>query len=661
MPLSESQAREAAILMILLAEGDVARLPETALSALRSLAASNDAEIYDTVMQLDEEYPDAAIGDAWIDAESAYLERSRGGEQATPPVDTTVDDRRYVNLCFAWPYSLTPCPGDLQLATDVEYQLRLDIGELSDLSILRDDHPFNTRLLPRTDDGHWLTVAVTSSDFTTPGRSFPLFLPKNGRSWACGCPPGGTHGCTPQRRSDHLYIAVSTPSEPGPALLGIGIYAGRRLVQHITVTAQIEVAESLGVPQRAITDFTLTAQLSDLGKHDRLAAPALSIGVSPATSNCSDILLAGTDRPLVLNMTEHQMQSLLNRGRDLLLAAHKAASIRKNLDRLAIFGREALIALADQGSTRKLLRERLSSPSVIQVAQIGAANITLPWALFYDIPIQTGSTASHRTCPVVDELAALAAGARTCPYEQSHSTGTICPFGFWGYRHFIELPATAPNGIPLRINTSSKSRMVAGYGDILHSTRHLDSLAAAMPDVTISPHRHRTALMDAICSDDLSMLYCFCHCHTTKPGDGGSSYLDFGGRDNRLTPGDLASYEPDDLPYWKRNAPLVFINGCETGSTRMDSWLGFVRAFGSMQASGVIGTEIPVRSGAASAIANEFWTHLGTRHTVGESLHAARIRLLRTGDLVGLGYTAYCSAHLRLAPSGGASTAEGEQ
>jgi CHAT domain-containing protein len=142
-------------------------------------------------------------------------------------------------------------------------------------------------------------------------------------------------------------------------------------------------------------------------------------------------------------------------------------------------------------------------------------------------------------------------------------------------------------------------------------------------------------------------------------GEGGSPYLDFGDRDNRMTPGDLASHESDELPYWRRNAPLVFINGCETSAARIDSWLGFVRTFGSMNASGVIGTEIPVRSDVAAETANEFWTRLESRHTVGESLHAARLRLLRKGDLVGLGYTAYCSAHLRLSPTAGTSGTEG--
>jgi hypothetical protein len=56
----------------------------------------------------------------------------------------------------------------------------------------------------------------------------------------------------------------------------------------------------------------------------------------------------------------------------------------------------------------------------------------------------------------------------------------------------------------------------------------------------------------------------------------------------------------------------------------MDSWLGFVRTFGSMQASGVVGTKIPVRSGVA-----ERWVRTVRADCLGWTLIWNRRHLVR--------------------------------
>lgn len=99
---------------------------------------------------------------------------------------------------------------------------------------------------------------------------------------------------------------------------------------------------------------------------------------------------------------------------------------------------------------------------------------------------------------------------------------------------------------------------------------------------------------------------------------------------------------------WDELAPLVFLNGCHTADRDPASWLGFVDTFTELHASGVIGTEITVQQALAGECAELFWESLLAGQEVGPALHRVRMELLRKGNVLGLAYTAYCSAALRL-------------
>jgi hypothetical protein len=429
------------------------------------------------------------------------------------------------------------------------------------------------------------------------------------------------------------------------------------------VSAEIATIEQAGMAQHAVIDYTLTAYLSDV---EALPSPLLSIGVSPIAAERQSMLVrAPRAEPLIIGIAELQMNAMLARGKTLLCQIQSDLNgrtlstepkrFKQHLTSLAIFGRGLFTKVIPDRAMRADLRRRLHDRGVIQVARAGTGDYLIPWALLYDIPIQDGDPRRNRFCPVIDGWDTLYAddGAfvQCCPFEAGHTDDTICPFGFWGFRHIIETPPSMPagRGLPTRIRMPSEPKMIVGHGKLTQAQTHLDALRTELAGISLHVHDQRAALIQALHNLDLSLVYFFCHC---RPGDGHTMlgpYLEIG--QERITPNDLARDDVTSLEYWRKNSPLVFINGCQTAAITLDSWIDFVGVFAQMYASGVIGTDIPVRETLACKAAEHIWRSLNQGRTVGESLHALRLHLLRDNNLLGLAYTSYCSAHLRLVHS----------
>src|SRR5690606_3321506 len=99
----------------------------------------------------------------------------------------------------------------------------------------------------------------------------------------------------------------------------------------------------------------------------------------------------------------------------------------------------------------------------------------------------------------------------------------------------------------------------------------------------------------------------------------------------------------------------VVINGCHTVDMLTESLNNLVRAFtGDASASGVVGTEIAVETHVAAWAMELFLTALRDR-SVGEALRITRWTMLGRGNLMGLAYTPYCLANLRLRAGGEAA------
>jgi hypothetical protein len=117
------------------------------------------------------------------------------------------------------------------------------------------------------------------------------------------------------------------------------------------------------------------------------------------------------------------------------------------------------------------------------------------------------------------------------------------------------------------------------------------------------------------------------------------------GRADRLYPSNMEAWDIR----WATVHPLVFINGCETVGVTPDDLLTFVKMLAWCRAAGVIGVEITIPELLARRFASEFLGEFATGAGVGELVRAGRRRLLEMANLLGLAYTPYCVADLRLA------------
>jgi hypothetical protein len=105
---------------------------------------------------------------------------------------------------------------------------------------------------------------------------------------------------------------------------------------------------------------------------------------------------------------------------------------------------------------------------------------------------------------------------------------------------------------------------------------------------------------------------------------------------------------------WKDPQPVVFINGCHTVAMDPSMVLDFASTFvTSLNAAGVIGTEITIFEPLATAFAEEWMKRfLVLGETVGEAILKARLKLLKAGNPLGLVYNAYANAGLHLKKGG---------
>jgi hypothetical protein len=185
---------------------------------------------------------------------------------------------------------------------------------------------------------------------------------------------------------------------------------------------------------------------------------------------------------VTFNLTEGKVGAAINAVRENLYSLHvkKGLWSLKNqydennakpkkdfvadLKELAFLGGtlwEAL--LADQPEQRAKLRdELLTNPSTIQVSRSHGTKFVFPWAAVYDIPLES-DTSAHRTCRLLDEweqAGKLLAGRSDCPYKDTHmKMNTICPFGFWGFKHIIEQPPST-QGRPLQTTIKVAKRPI---------------------------------------------------------------------------------------------------------------------------------------------------------------------------------------------------------
>lgn len=600
---------------------------------------------------------------------------------------------RYVNACMERS-DHTPVAKSTSLRSDTEYYLRVNIGSLSPDSVVENAgiFPFPADRLPPTNIGYWLEVVAVSDDFTISKNRLNLFLPKVGDSWVCSCTPGEEHTCSETERFPNLYFDARTPKQTGLGRIRIAVYYQNNLIQSQLLRAQVLKTErsSTGeVGQRktrycSLIDYSLTATLRDL---DSLQPRTLNILTNANANGTHKIVINGAlDDAVWFNLTDGQMGNAINAVRDKLTTIHvrkfggqlgaevqyenlydannakKKDAFIADLKGLASLGKLLwdLLLTGKPDQKRKLREEILKEPSTIQVSRIAGSQFIFPWLLVYDIPVES-DIKKLTPCRLLTEWdqapARIDQEKPRCPYESEHKKNTICPFGFWGFRHTIEQPPSMPENrnLPTKIATSNHPpKLVVGISldlDNRLTTSHLTNIGKDLTHLTVVSGNSLVLIAEALSNPKLELVYFYCH-GQRESLPGSSSPLPYlgVGKGEILSTGDLSTWGIADWDnqHWRETSPLVFINGCHTAEITPESLANFVDTFTDLYAAGVIGTEVLVHQQVAGEAGLEFLNSFQNNKSVSKALQSMRLKFLLKGNLLGLAYTAYCSSDLQL-------------
>jgi hypothetical protein len=383
----------------------------------------------------------------------------------------------------------------------------------------------------------------------------------------------------------------------------------------------------------------------------------------------------------------------------------QVAKLRATLDKVAIHGEgqsaeyafikptqerldAALRDLASRGfalydacipaEARSALGQDLAQPGqTIQIAHLLLQNV-IPWAAIYDRPYdprckkhdghdiaqvvchaRDATTASacgtSLDCPLhPDNVAALRSRGEAIPIEKT----TVCARHFWGFRHVLEVPplqsegeekAGAPPCDSVGVRPAEAATVVAALNSgFAQRAQHLAELSAI-----VQKHGASLSAVDPCGRDDVierlekpgqALVYFYCH---ASPGDDEEPdpHLAFAVKDTleRITARDL-----DGRPF-SPERPLIILNGCGTVGFSAKGLSPFViKLVGDRQAAGLVGTEAPIWEELARRFAEKFLDCFLDNQPAGRALLSARQAMLGEGDPMGLVYTLYALAELRM-------------
>ncbi len=609
----------------------------------------------------------------------------------TTPGDGPALPPRFVNVCFTAGPDGAPIPSRTALVADTPYCLRIDIGGMSPDSVVENAgaNPFPSEALPPSEHGHWLQVAVAPGGFRMDRRRYDLYLPNSGASWVCPCRPNAAHRCRKEDRKRYLGIPVRTAvytKARGVDAMRIAIYFQNNLVQSQLLRAHLTAREDApsGGGHSSVIDYTLSADFTGLAAFPRRDLHILT----NANDDGSHRIVINSDLndAVVFNMSDGQVRNAIDEVRTVLRSIHieetggswgTGKQIRNRYDRNNAKSRGDFVAdllqlaplgwvlwvslMQDKPEERASLNSLLAPPSLIQVSRVARSGFVFPWALVYDIPLESDPK-SHKPCKVLEAwpaaLAQIDMRSPMCPFQETHDLNTICPFGFWGIRHVIEQPPSMPKGrnLPLSISCRKNPAMVVGVSLELEkgmTEAHMAQLARLGARLTLQRCDTRNSIRDALSAPALETVYFYCHGLREALASGGTPLPKIGiGSAEGIAPGDIIAWDlgwSGKTAHWRDTSPLVFINGCHTAELTPELLVNFVDAFAGVYAAGVVGTEVTLHQQLANEASETFFLKFWAGSGLGESLRFMRLQFLGKGNLMGLAYTPYCSAELKLA------------
>jgi hypothetical protein len=565
---------------------------------------------------------------------------------------------RVVNAWFAYPEG-TVLPSTFSLQTDTRYHICVSVGPVAAQSNITTPLAVDERVLARHADDSGVAevrVVLISDDLEIADEVQTLRVPR------------------PPAASRTVEFLIVTSSEPGRVTARLSLYAAQNLLQSVALSA--EVTTTLAPPRAGANsgrvDWVMTGRLDEA---DQFGDKAFSILTNDNGSGSHLVAVESEGFRSHVTLLEGQVTELLRQGRVALQWAAgdpeqgehyryapdnngTAEQLRTYLTGLAEFGWTmftTLITSQSDDSFEQGLAAALASPTTIQFARTASSRLMYPWALVYDQPLEPNpgnklcSTFldTVRTGRSIEDSVCFTQG---CAHRAD--TNVVCPSGFWGYRHVVEQPLGAfdpgdldvllgHNNVPAEIAVNGAIDTFVGYSAELDpSAQHADAILG-LAGVYGSRGSARREVSTGL-QTQLKLVYFFCHGGSSA----GKAWLGVGGTPmEKISPPDLRVWNVT----WPTSRPLVFINGCDTVAARPSDLATFNEGFRYCKASGVIGTEIeiPVELG------REFGaTLLGCitrdRLPVGDAVRKVRLELLSRYNAMGLAYTPYCLARLRM-------------
>ncbi len=440
--------------------------------------------------------------------------------------------------------------------------------------------------------------------------------------------------------------------------------------------AELDAAELAGIAPRA------------LAVHASLAGRTHLICVRSVDGSIERAIQIPPDRVGRMRASaQATLDAIMTRGDAYAFAARPRQGVAQN-EGSAEQLRVAMIQLARQGYylyrdlfgqvDRAALQSSLREPGTISVSRL-ASGEPVPWALVYDLALSEGwREAPSRVCTILfsgqktlesldhyqhDEAPpqdpVRCAARPDCPLRDPKSREkTVCPWGFWGFKHQIELPplrCDAEEPLPLREEIDAAPErplhlLVATYPGLSRAALHRAAIAEifARSRVTFA-WRSLEDVCAGLSRRDLQLIYLYGHGQLGEQMGEPRAALALSADDALLTPYLLEDLDEGGKPRFAFPMhPLVFINGCQTAEMGPELAQRFVETFARLGAAGVIGTEVAVWEALATEVAERIWAGLLEGQPLGALLRSVRLELLRKRNPLGLVYTAYASAGLRL-------------
>ena len=487
-----------------------------------------------------------------------------------------------------------------------------------------------------------------------------------------GAPPG-----VADRR---LFFRVRTGASPGTARLRCNIYHRNVLVQARLVTAVVEASpEPTPEALRSDLDYTLAPAL-DAGRLAGLEPHRLSILINESGDGSHDFYFLGEEEfKSSASFDGHELQNLIVRARASLKRAawgdpddwaegkryryegFDLERLKVDLVRFALAGYrfyDAIInRLAGGQASVRPLAELMLEPGLVQVASRESPRHIVPAALIYDYPLDsTRELGDYDLCATfLDALRAERSLADTkcfrgeCPSHDSKTS--VCPSGFWGYRHALGLPvsvATSAPDLPTEIVcTRAPHLFVAVSTDpaFVMRSQHETALRGLQRELGWLYADTREGALTLLKEGGAEIVYFYCHGGVLED----VPFIQVGARTERGITRDLLRSEAIE---WSSPRPLVFINGCHTTALEPEMAIEFVSALVETSgAAGVIGTEITVFEPLASSFAEDCLRRFLVGESVGAAVRGARLSLLARGNPLGLAYIPFAIASLKLRPA----------